>query len=130
MQVLSCGLGGEWSGKAPTCKYIDCGAPPNTDNGRYELLNRTTTYGSLVEYSCREDYWLDGTERQMCTREGKWSADTPACICKLSAKCLNLSYRTQNIQLNPSVVLLVPLFHYIVPFLVSSYLISSVTAKL
>ena len=92
MQVLSCGLGGEWSGKAPTCKYIDCGAPPNTDNGRYELFNRTTTYGSLVEYSCREDYWLDGTERQMCTREGKWSADTPACICKLTAKCLNLSY--------------------------------------
>lgn len=84
--MLSCGLGGEWSGKAPTCKYIDCGAPPNTDNGRYELLNRTTTYGSLVEYSCREDYWLDGTERQMCTREGKWSADTPACICKLTTE--------------------------------------------
>lgn len=78
--VLSCGLGGEWSGKAPTCKYIDCGVPPNTDNGRYELLNGTTTYGSFVEYSCREDYWLDGTEKQMCTREGKWSADTPACV--------------------------------------------------
>ncbi|PSN44564.1 hypothetical protein C0J52_12430 [Blattella germanica] len=78
--VLSCGLGGEWSGKAPTCKFVDCGAPPNTDNGRYSLLNGTTTYGSIVEYSCREDYWLDGTERQTCTREGKWSADTPACV--------------------------------------------------
>nr|CAD7569536.1 unnamed protein product [Timema californicum] len=78
-QVLSCGLGGEWSGKAPTCKYVDCGAPPNTDNGRYNLLNGTT-YGSIVEYSCDVDYWLDGTQRQSCTREGRWSADTPACV--------------------------------------------------
>nr|CAD7589887.1 unnamed protein product [Timema genevievae] len=77
--VLSCGLGGEWSGKAPTCKYVDCGAPPNTDNGRYNLLNGTT-YGSIVEYSCDVDYWLDGTQRQSCTREGRWSADTPACV--------------------------------------------------
>ncbi|KAJ8897059.1 hypothetical protein PR048_002405 [Dryococelus australis] len=80
--VLSCGLGGEWSGKAPTCKFVDCGAPPLTDNGHYTLLNGTTTYASLVEYSCDHDYWLDGTEVQTCTREGKWSADTPNCVCE------------------------------------------------
>nr|CAD7258063.1 unnamed protein product [Timema shepardi] len=39
-----------------------------------------TTYGSIVEYSCDVDYWLDGTQRQSCTREGRWSADTPACV--------------------------------------------------
>ncbi|GLV42687.1 furrowed [Carabus blaptoides fortunei] len=77
--VLSCGLGGEWSGKAPTCKYVDCGAPANTDNGRYELLNGTTTYGSQVEYTCGDDYWIDGQRVQHCTRDGKWSADTPSC---------------------------------------------------
>jgi hypothetical protein len=97
LQVLSCGLGGEWSGKAPTCKYIDCGVPPNIDNGRYELLNGTATYGSFIEYSCREDYWLDGTERQMCTREGKWSADTPACVCKFLKFCC--SHMTLHILL-------------------------------
>ncbi|XP_046996037.1 sushi, von Willebrand factor type A, EGF and pentraxin domain-containing protein 1 [Schistocerca americana] len=78
--VLSCSLGGEWSGKAPTCKFVDCGAPPNIDNGRYNLVNKTTTHGSIVEYTCDEDYWMDGTERQTCTREGKWSADAPACV--------------------------------------------------
>lgn len=61
---------------------MDCGAPPNTDNGRYALLNATTTYGSLVEYTCSDDYWLDGQRLQHCTREGKWSADTPSCECK------------------------------------------------
>lgn len=82
-KVLSCGLGGEWSGKAPTCKFVDCGAPPNIDNGRYQLSNGTTVYGSLVEYQCGEDYWLDGQRIQQCTREGKWSGDAPSCECKM-----------------------------------------------
>lgn len=80
--VLSCGLGGEWSGKAPSCKYVDCGSPPNIDNGRYNLLNGSTTVDSAIEYSCNDDYWLDGQRIQKCTREGKWSADAPSCECK------------------------------------------------
>ncbi|CAG9857786.1 unnamed protein product [Phyllotreta striolata] len=78
-QILSCRLGGEWSGKAPTCKYVDCGSPAHIDNGKYELLNGTTTVESLVEYSCIADYWMTGQKQQKCTREGKWSADAPSC---------------------------------------------------
>ncbi|XP_022905364.1 P-selectin [Onthophagus taurus] len=77
--ILSCRLGGEWSGKAPSCKFVDCGAPPNIDHGRYKLQNDTTTVGSYIEYTCDEDYWLDGERVQHCTREGKWSADAPSC---------------------------------------------------
>lgn len=80
--VLSCGLGGEWNGKAPSCKYVDCGSPPNIDNGRYALLNGSTTVDSAIEYSCNDDYWLDGQRIQKCNREGKWSADAPSCECK------------------------------------------------
>ncbi|CAH1169570.1 unnamed protein product [Phaedon cochleariae] len=78
-EVISCRLGGEWSGRAPTCKYIDCGSPANIDNGRYDLINGTTSVESLVEYTCAEDYWMNGQKSQKCTREGKWSADTPSC---------------------------------------------------
>ncbi|KAJ8968851.1 hypothetical protein NQ317_005360, partial [Molorchus minor] len=78
-EVLSCGLGGEWSGKSPSCKYVDCGAPPNIDNGKYDLRNGTTSVESIVEYSCGDDYWLYGTKVQKCTKEGKWSADAPSC---------------------------------------------------
>lgn len=77
--MLSCGLGGDWSGKPPTCKYVDCGAPPNIDNGRTILLNGTTTVESLVEYNCENDYWMNGQRIQKCTREGKWSSDAPSC---------------------------------------------------
>ncbi|XP_063235944.1 sushi, von Willebrand factor type A, EGF and pentraxin domain-containing protein 1 [Bacillus rossius redtenbacheri] len=78
--VLSCGLGGEWSGKAPSCRFVDCGAPPLPDKGRYSLLNASTAYGSLAQFSCDDDHWLDGTELQTCTREGRWSADAPSCV--------------------------------------------------
>ncbi|XP_057653656.1 sushi, von Willebrand factor type A, EGF and pentraxin domain-containing protein 1 [Diorhabda carinulata] len=78
-EVISCRLGGEWSGKAPICKYIDCGSPANIDNGKYVLINGTTSVESIVEYSCIEDYWMNGRRVQKCTRDGKWSADAPSC---------------------------------------------------
>ncbi len=82
-QELECGVGGEWSGKPPTCKYIDCGSPSIIDNGQYQMLNGSTMYGSLVEYTCNEDYWLEphSHKRQICTKEGKWTPDAPTCEC-------------------------------------------------
>ncbi|XP_074034332.1 CUB and Sushi multiple domains furrowed [Leptinotarsa decemlineata] len=78
-EVISCHLGGEWSGKAPTCKYVDCGSPPNIDNGRYALINDTTSVGSIAEYTCAPDYWMNGQRTLRCNREGKWSSDAPSC---------------------------------------------------
>lgn len=78
--VLSCSLGGSWTEKVPVCKFVDCGVPAQIHNGLFTLLNDSTTFGSFVQYSCSEDYWLDGTEKQFCTVEGKWSADTPSCV--------------------------------------------------
>ncbi|XP_046391090.1 sushi, von Willebrand factor type A, EGF and pentraxin domain-containing protein 1 [Ischnura elegans] len=82
--VLTCDLGGEWTGKVPSCKFVDCGSPPLISNGHHRLLNGTapgtTTAGSMVEYSCDEDYWLsEGDRIQMCNRDGKWSGKTPSC---------------------------------------------------
>lgn len=84
--VLSCEFGGKWSGKAPTCKFVDCGAPPHIDNGKYDLLNDSTTFDSVVQYSCGDDFWLLGEARQKCTKEGKWSADAPSCASKWTNK--------------------------------------------
>lgn len=48
------------------------------------LINGTTTHGSIVEYTCDTDYWLQPhtSRRQICTKEAKWSADPPTCQCK------------------------------------------------
>ncbi|CAH2008239.1 unnamed protein product [Acanthoscelides obtectus] len=79
MEKLRCGLGGEWVGKPPFCKYVDCGFPTDIEYGKYDLKNGTTIVGSIVEYTCIDDYWLDGERLQRCTREGKWTADAPVC---------------------------------------------------
>lgn len=49
-QIITCGLGGEWSGKAPICRYVDCGTPVRPDRGSIQLVNGTTTVGSIVKY--------------------------------------------------------------------------------
>ena len=95
--MLSCGLGGEWSGKSPTCKFVDCGAPPNIDNGKYTLINGTTSVGSTIEYTCGDDYWLDGQHKQFCTKDGKWSQDAPSCE-RMMKIDLTFSYLTSPFQ--------------------------------
>lgn len=77
--VLTCDIGGEWSGKAPQCRFVDCGAPAQIEFGSVILINGTTTVKSLAVYTCSEDYWLVGEAKQKCTKEGKWSHDTPSC---------------------------------------------------
>jgi len=81
MQELKCGLGGEWSGKPLVCRFVDCGPPQIIENGMASLVNDTTTHGSIVEYTCEQDYWLQPhtSRRQICTKEAKWSADPPTC---------------------------------------------------
>lgn len=82
-QELKCGLGGEWSGKPLVCRFVDCGPPQIIENGQVNLINGTTTHGSVIEYTCEQDYWLQPhtSRRQMCTKEAKWSADPPTCQC-------------------------------------------------
>uniref|UniRef100_A0A1A9VUL7 Sushi, von Willebrand factor type A, EGF and pentraxin domain-containing protein 1 n=1 Tax=Glossina austeni TaxID=7395 RepID=A0A1A9VUL7_GLOAU len=77
--ISSCGLGGEWSGKSPSCRFVDCGSPARPDHGVVMLLNLTTTAGSMVRFECDDDYWLEGPSELYCTTEGKWSGDVPIC---------------------------------------------------
>ncbi|KAJ8682121.1 hypothetical protein QAD02_017913 [Eretmocerus hayati] len=76
---LTCDVGGEWSGKRPQCRFVDCGLPTQPNHGSARLLNGTTTVASWVEFTCDEDYWLDGEAKQYCTKEAKWSHQTPRC---------------------------------------------------
>lgn len=79
---MSCIAGGKWSSEAPLCKFVDCGTPPLTENLLFRLMNATTTVGSIVQYSCKENYWITGRDTQQCSKDGKWSADVPTCECK------------------------------------------------
>lgn len=59
-EIRTCTQYGQWSGSStPRCRLIDCGRPaPIGQEGRYYLLNETTTFNSLVEYSCVRPFKL------------------------------------------------------------------------
>lgn len=59
-EMRTCTQYGQWSGSStPRCRLIDCGRPaPVGPEGRYFLLNQSTTFNSLVEYTCVRPYKL------------------------------------------------------------------------
>ncbi|XP_052871678.1 sushi, von Willebrand factor type A, EGF and pentraxin domain-containing protein 1 [Anopheles cruzii] len=77
--ILSCGLGGNWTGRIPVCRFVDCGMPARPDRGNLLLVNDSTTVGSTVRYFCDDDYWLVGPQELHCTKDGKWSGSAPGC---------------------------------------------------
>lgn len=58
--IRTCTQYGQWSGSStPRCRLIDCGRPaPIGQEGRFYLLNESTTFNSLVEYSCVRPFKL------------------------------------------------------------------------
>jgi len=77
-----------WSGSAPTCSVIDCGALTNPTNGTVATPNGTG-YGSTATYACSGDYGVVGATTRTCGSDGTWSGSEPTCEL---TKC-RLTYR-------------------------------------
>lgn len=85
LKVLTCDIGGQWSGRTPQCRYVDCGAPAQISHGTVKLINGSTTVGSRIEYSCEEDFEISGDVSQECTIDGKWGyREKPQCYSNYS----------------------------------------------
>ncbi|XP_064486743.1 sushi, von Willebrand factor type A, EGF and pentraxin domain-containing protein 1-like [Ornithodoros turicata] len=74
-----CQLGGSWSGEEPLCKFIDCGPPRVPDYASVDLVNRTTTYLSVVRYTCQDNFTLVGNDSRTCDDTGHWTNQEPSC---------------------------------------------------
>ncbi|KAJ1367371.1 hypothetical protein KIN20_028271 [Parelaphostrongylus tenuis] len=66
-----------WSGSAPFCEVVDCGAPPTIPNGRVSTM--TTTFASKTNYSCLDGYRLIGHDTVTCGAKGIWEPAIPVC---------------------------------------------------
>jgi hypothetical protein len=51
-----CGRSGEWEGPSPLCHPITCGQPPLVENTLVDLLNSSTSWLSLAQFSCKPGY--------------------------------------------------------------------------
>ncbi|XP_030846640.1 E-selectin [Strongylocentrotus purpuratus] len=72
------GTSGNWSGSAPACVRISCGALSSPSNGRVSCSD-SSYYNSLCSVSCNEGYTLQGSSVRACGESGSWSGSNPSC---------------------------------------------------
>lgn len=72
-----CQADGSFSGIAPSCNPVDCGALQNPVNGS---VAGPTTFGSTAVYGCGNGYLLVGNANTTCTADGTWSSPAPTCV--------------------------------------------------
>lgn len=76
LATRSCQADGSFSGVAPNCAPVDCGALAAPANGS---VTGGTTYTSTATYSCNGGYMLVGSSTSTCTADGTWSGTPPTC---------------------------------------------------
>ncbi|XP_055388112.1 uncharacterized protein LOC129616487 isoform X2 [Condylostylus longicornis] len=90
-ECLETGFYGEFP---PVCKYIDCDRPASIPFGSFILINETTTYESIVKYSCNQGYEIKGKNILKCDMDGRWNGPPPSCQI---TECEALSTGNRNI---------------------------------
>ena len=70
---------------------IDCGDPGTPTNGQRSLSS--TTYNSVVTYTCDVGYTLQGSNSRTCQSDLQWSGSVPQCNCEFTV-ALILSYHS------------------------------------
>ena len=73
---------------------IDCGDPGTPTNGRRSLSS--TTYNSVVTYTCDVGYTLQGLSSRKCLYTGRWTGNVTLCIGK-SVKSLLHVQKVKNL---------------------------------
>ncbi|CAK1553966.1 unnamed protein product [Leptosia nina] len=63
----------------PVCKRIDCGFPAAVAHGSYDLINKSVSYLSQVQYVCEPGYEMVGRSRLVCDIDQRWNGPPPRC---------------------------------------------------
>lgn len=74
---LVCQEDGGWNGTAPSCVPAECETPPSPVHGWVNVTD--TSLGSMVRYTCKEGYELEGEAVRQCVSGRLWTKDAPVC---------------------------------------------------
>uniref|UniRef100_A0A2C9JCP8 Sushi, von Willebrand factor type A, EGF and pentraxin domain-containing protein 1 n=1 Tax=Biomphalaria glabrata TaxID=6526 RepID=A0A2C9JCP8_BIOGL len=81
---LICNPNGTWEGSVPECEIVNCSTlefhHQDVHNGDVQYLNKTTTYGSILQVHCHEGYRAFGDWERTCTLHGTWSGTRTWCV--------------------------------------------------
>ena len=59
------------------CLAVNCGYPGAPGNGQAQYS--TTTYNSVVTYTCEDGYTLQGSYNRTCQSDMEWTGSVPQC---------------------------------------------------
>jgi len=86
-----CQADGTWTGAAPTCEPLDCGALPASPHAKYDVP--CSTYACTATAGCESGYGSTTYPIFTCTKAGTWDGLTPVCTpCRIEAEDDTLAY--------------------------------------
>jgi hypothetical protein len=92
-----CGADKEWTGSAPKCNPVSCGAPPSVEHASVAPAS-AGTFGAQATYTCDTGYEPSASTMVRCGADKRWSA-APKC----NLKCGNTRLDQPGEQCDPSV---------------------------
>ncbi|CAL1545259.1 unnamed protein product [Lymnaea stagnalis] len=98
--IRRCLSSGNWDAPIPICETVECPAP-KLSHGTISSFQRT--YGTVVDFSCRGSYRLEGASRRTCTATGEWSGDEPKCL-KINCKAPDRVSHSESEVLNETAI--------------------------
>ncbi|XP_012938062.1 sushi, von Willebrand factor type A, EGF and pentraxin domain-containing protein 1 [Aplysia californica] len=78
--LRKCQADGKWDEPIPSCLSVEC-PRPRLSNGFVSSFRRG--YGTVIKFSCKYSYRLEGPSERTCLENGQWSGEEPRCL-KLS----------------------------------------------
>uniref|UniRef100_A0A3P8UF14 Sushi domain-containing protein n=1 Tax=Amphiprion percula TaxID=161767 RepID=A0A3P8UF14_AMPPE len=75
---INCGDQG-WMERLPECEVLKCDPPADITDGKFSPNKEFYEYSEVVQYSCVNDYTLNGSKSLSCSTDGKFTPDPPTC---------------------------------------------------
>ncbi|XP_048248760.1 uncharacterized protein LOC124126022 isoform X2 [Haliotis rufescens] len=77
---VTCSTSGKWM-TLPTCESAKCGPAPPVTDATSNIITSTeaTSYGAIVEYTCRAGFEIKGSSRRLCNTTNTWTNTAPTC---------------------------------------------------
>uniref|UniRef100_A0A3Q2DEX0 Complement factor H-like n=1 Tax=Cyprinodon variegatus TaxID=28743 RepID=A0A3Q2DEX0_CYPVA len=73
-----------WFGRG-SCNIVTCPIPTEVENGTISWeSDKKPEYGQIINFTCNPGYRLNGSERIMCSKTGKYDPLPPTCIVSTS----------------------------------------------
>ncbi|KAI8500841.1 hypothetical protein Bbelb_216590, partial [Branchiostoma belcheri] len=88
----TCQADGTWSNLVPTCRVRQC--PTLTAPANGALSTTTTSYRTVVNFTCNPGYVLNGTSNTTCQADGTWSNLVPTCTASGALSTTATFYQT------------------------------------